>query len=48
MKDLTKLIDDLSSFSVQQQLDALCDGEFLGQYDVTQEQVEDLYTSLLA
>lgn len=29
--------------SEQQRKDALCDGEFLSRFDVTQEQIEDLF-----
>jgi hypothetical protein len=42
------LIDDLKDFSLSQQLAALCDGEFLSHYSVTQEEIEELYSQLLA
>lgn len=48
LKSLNSLIDDLKDFSLSQQLDALCDGECLSHYDVTQEEVEELYSQLLA
>jgi hypothetical protein len=42
------LIDDLKDFSLSQQLSALCDGEFLCHYNVTQEEVEEFYSQLIA
>ncbi|SLM31128.1 hypothetical protein MTBBW1_2720005 [Desulfamplus magnetovallimortis] len=35
------------SLSPEEIIDALCDGELLGTMDVTQEQVEKVYSSLL-
>jgi hypothetical protein len=41
-----QLIQDLWDWSIEEQKDALNDGAFLASYDVTQDQVEELYNSL--
>lgn len=47
---ITKNIDDLRSdledSPLEQQIDALCDGEFLSKFNVTQEEVENLHNDL--
>ena len=42
-KTLQDLKDDLKEVHSSQAVQALEDGKFLGEYDVTQEQVEDLH-----
>lgn len=44
-KTLQDLKDDLKEVNSSQAVQALEDGKFLGGYDVTQEQVEDLHHS---
>lgn len=44
-KTLQDLKDDLKEVHSSQAIQALEDGKFLGDYDVTQEEVEDLHHS---
>jgi hypothetical protein len=43
---INQLIYDLKDFSLSQQLDAICDGTLLANYDVTEEEIENLYNDL--
>lgn len=43
MKTLAHLKDDLEGYPKKEQLDALSDGNFLGGYAVTEDEVQALY-----
>ena len=40
------LLQDLQTHSLEEQLAALCDGEFLSQYEVTEAEIEGLFWDL--
>ena len=46
MDGLVDLINALEGYQADQKLAALCDGEFLSCFDVTQVQVECLYAAI--
>jgi len=47
MKTLQDLKNELSAFNPDEQVAALCDGEFLSAFNVTETEIEDLYLDLL-
>jgi len=47
MKTYLDLINELSEHPILRQLDALQDGEFLSQFEVSTDQVEELYSDLM-
>jgi hypothetical protein len=44
--DIDELKAALEGRTKKEKLDALCDGNFLSVYDVTEEEVEDLYNTI--
>ena len=47
MKTLSDLKQELSTFPMSQRLSALSDGEFLGSFTATEEEIEELYMQIL-
>jgi len=47
MKTLQDLKNQLDAFTPDEQIAALCDGEFLAAFNVTEAEVEDLYFNIL-
>ena len=46
MRTLESLKSDLEGYTKEEKLAALCDGAFLGDYDVTEDEVNDLYSQI--
>jgi hypothetical protein len=47
MKTLQDLKSELAAFTPDEQVAALCDGEFLAAFTVSEEEVNDLYFQIL-
>jgi len=47
MKTLQDLKNELSAFTPDEQIAALCDGEFLAAFTVSESEIEDLYFNIL-
>ena len=45
-KSFENLKSDLEGYPKEEKLAALCDGAFMGDYDVTEDEVNDLYSQI--